>query len=103
MNRVDRGPLLLILAGILLLLAVVAYLISDAEENLQRKEADLHGREALRVQKEQAIEERKAYQAESNRMNKERAELHSQQDAIIKSLKRIEETLERLSSSNPSH
>jgi len=49
-NRVDRGPLLLILAGILLFLAVVAYLISDGEENLQRKRAALIGREALRLQ-----------------------------------------------------
>ncbi len=100
MNRVDRGPLLLILAGILLLLAVVAYLISDAEENLQRNEAVLHGREALRVQKEQAIEDRKTYQAQSDRINKERAELHSQQDAIIKALKRIEDSLEAASSTH---
>lgn len=103
MNRVDRGPLLLILAGILLLLAVVAYLISDAEEYLQRKEAVLHGREALRVQKVQAIEERKAYQAESNRLKEECVELHSQQDAIIKSLKRIEESLDAVNSTTPGH
>ncbi len=93
-NRVDRGQPLLILAGIMLFLAVVAYLISDAEDYLQRKEAALLGREAFRVQKEQAIEDRKTYQADSDRMNKERAELLSQQYAIIESLKRIEESLE---------
>ncbi len=102
MNRVDRGPLLLILAGILLLLALVAYLISDAEENLKRKEATLHDREALRVQKEQAIKDLKTYQAESNRINKEQAELLSQQDAIIKSLKRIEKSLEAANPTNSS-
>ena len=103
MNRVDRGPLLLILAGMLLLLAVVAYLISDAEENLRRAEAVLRGREALRVQQERAIADRKTYQAVSDRMNKERAELLSQQDAIIKSLKRIEESLEAAGLTHSSH
>jgi hypothetical protein len=101
-NRVDRGPLLLILAGIFLLLTVVAYLIHEAEESRRRKEADLYGREALRVQRQQAIEDRRSYQAENDRMNKERAELHSQQDAIIKTLKRIEETLEAACPSNSS-
>ncbi len=101
MNRVDRGPLLLILAGIMLVLAVVAYLISDAEENLQRSEAVLHGREALRVQKEQAIEDRKTFEAQRDRMTKERAELHSQQDAIIKALKRIEESLDSVGPTHP--
>jgi hypothetical protein len=100
-NRVDRGPLLLILAGIMLFLAVVAYLISDAEENLQRGEAVLYGREALQVQKEQAIEDRKTFEAQSDRMNEERAELHSQQDTIIKALRRIEESLDAIGTTNP--
>jgi predicted nucleic acid-binding Zn-ribbon protein len=100
-NRVDRGPLLLTLAAILLLLAVVAYLISDVEENLQRKEAVLRGREALRFQMEQAIEDRKTYRDECGRMNKERAELHSQHDAILKALTRIEESLGAAGLSSP--
>ncbi len=103
MNRVDRGPLLLILAGMLLLLAVVAYLISDVEENLRQAEAVLRGREALRVQQERAIADRNTYQAVNDRMNKERAELLSQQDAIIKSLKRIEELLEAAGPTHSSH
>ena len=90
MNRVDRSPIWLTLAGALLLIAVIAYLINEAEQNLQQKEAVLRESEALRFQKEQVIQGRIMYQAESDRMNRERAELHSQQDTIIKTLKRIE-------------
>ena len=60
MNRVDRGPLLLIVAGVLLLLAVVAYLISEAEDRFQRREAALRDRQALRAQAQRSIAALKA-------------------------------------------
>jgi type II secretory pathway component PulM len=93
-NRVDRGPFLLGLAGTLLLLAVVAYLISDAEANLERKESALRTQEALHMQTERAIAECRIHEAENDRIKKDRARLDSQQDAIIKSLRRIEAALE---------
>jgi hypothetical protein len=85
---------LLSLAGVLLLLAVVAYLISEAEDTLQRKKSALRSQEALRIQEERAIADRKVYEAENEEIKKERAKLDSQQNVIIKSLKRIEAALE---------
>ncbi len=92
-SRVERAPLLLALAGILLFLSVVAYLLSDMEGNLRNQEATQAAREALRVQKELAFEDRLIYRAETERISKEHVGLRSQQDAIMKSLKRIEDSL----------
>jgi hypothetical protein len=92
-NRADRGPLLLIVAGVLLLLAVVAYLINDAEHNSRRREAAVHDRQAIRAQAQRATAELKALEEEKVRNDRERAELHHQNDAILESLKRIEKLL----------
>jgi hypothetical protein len=92
-NRADRGPLLLILAALLLFLTIIAYLINEAQEERQRNEAILQGREALRVQRLRAIEDRKLFQSDSNRVSRERDELRTRQDAIIKALGRIENKL----------
>ena len=94
MNRVDRGPLLLIVAGVLLLLAVVACLISEAQDRFQRREAALRDRQALRVHAQRSMAELKAFQEESDRTDRARAELHVQNEAILKSLERIEKQLE---------
>ncbi len=47
MNRADRGPLLLIVAGVLLLLSVVTFLINDVEHNSLRRAADIRDRQAV--------------------------------------------------------
>ncbi len=93
MNRADRGPLLLIVAGVLLLLAVVAYLINDAEHNSRRREAAVRDRQAVRAQAQRVMVELKALEEERDRNTRERVELHHQNDAILKSLKRIEKLL----------
>ena len=94
MNRVDRGPLLLIVAGVFLLLTVVAYLISDAEDRFQRRKAALRDRQALYAQAQRSMVELKALQEESDRTNRARADLNAQQQSILKSLGRIETMLE---------
>jgi flagellar biosynthesis/type III secretory pathway M-ring protein FliF/YscJ len=92
-NRADRGPLLLIVAGVLLLLAVVAYLVNDAEDNSRRREAAVHDRQAARVHVQRATAELKALEQERDRNNRDRAELQDQNRAILESLKRIEKLL----------
>jgi len=92
-NRADRGTLLLILAGALLLLAVVAYLINDAEDNSRLREAALHHRQTLRAQAQLSIAELKSLEEERDRNNRDRADLHDQNRAILESLKRIEKRL----------
>jgi ABC-type bacteriocin/lantibiotic exporter with double-glycine peptidase domain len=92
-NRADRGPLLLIVAGVFLLLAVVAFLISDAEDRFQRSEATSRSLEALRVQTQRSIVELKALQEESDLTNRARADLDAQQQSILNSLARIEKLL----------
>ena len=77
MNRTSRGPILLTLAGVFLLFALIAYLISDAEYNQARHEAALRQQEELRRQNQVSIADR--------------AELHLRQDTIMESLKRLEE------------
>jgi uncharacterized coiled-coil DUF342 family protein len=88
-NRGDQGPLLLALAGTLLLLAVVAYAISDAASVAQRRGAVWRNREALREQAEQLAEDRKALNAEMDRISKVQSDFSSRQDAIMESLKRL--------------
>ena len=94
MNRVDRGPLLLIVAGVLLLLAVVACLISEAQDRFQRREAALRDHQALRTHAQRSMAELKAFQEESERIARARTDLHIQNEAILKSLERIEKQLE---------
>jgi hypothetical protein len=84
----------LIVAGVLLLLAVVAYSINDAEGNFLRREAALRGHQAVRAQVQRSTVEMKAFEEESARTIRDRAELHGQHDEIMKSLKRIEKLLE---------
>ncbi len=76
MNRTNRGPILLTLAGVLLLFVLVVYLINDAEYNQARHEAALHQRELQRRENERSVADR--------------AELHRRQNMIIESLKRLE-------------
>lgn len=103
MNRADRGPLLLIIAGILLLLAIVAYSIDHAEESSLRKEAALRGRQTDREPGQRSILESKALQGERARTIRDVADLHGQHDEILKSLKQIEKLLEAASRARLSH
>jgi hypothetical protein len=97
-NRSDRGPLLLIVAGVLLILAVVAYSINDAEEIYLRREAALRGHQAAGAQTQGPIAELKSLQEESARTIREKTEILGQHDEILKSLKRIERLVEAASS-----
>jgi hypothetical protein len=77
-----------------LLLAVVAYVINDAEEYSRRREAALRDRQALQAQTQRSIVELKALRDESVRTLRDGAELHEQYEAILRSLLRIEKRLE---------
>ena len=92
MERVNRGPLLLVVAGILLITAVVAFLISDIEASFQRRQASIRSREALRVPAPRSLE----LQDESDRASKAGAEINAQHEAILRSLARIEGLLKAL-------
>jgi hypothetical protein len=102
-NRADRAPLLLIVAGALLFLAVVAYAINDAQDNALRREATLHGRQALHAQAQRSIMELKALEEERIGISQERAELHKQNEAILESLARIEKLLEGMEPQGMAH
>jgi type II secretory pathway component PulM len=100
-NRADRAPLLLIVAGALLLLAVVAYLINDAQGNSQWREAALRGQQALHAQAQHSIVEMKTLEQERTQSSRDRAELHDQNEAILKSLARIQRLLEEMDAPGP--
>ncbi len=93
MNRAERGPLLLIVAGVLLLLAVVAYLINDAEDQSRRVEAT-YERHALDAQTRRSISEMRALRDENNEIRLDREGIRGQQQEILKSVKRIQGLLE---------
>ena len=101
MNRADRGPLLLIVAGILLLLAVVAYVINDAEDESHRREATLRDQQTIQAQAQRSIGELKALRDESVRTIRDGGGLHDQHEAILKSLSRIEKLLEDKAPTQP--
>ena len=94
MNRADRGHLLLIVAGVLLVVAIVAYVINDAEDNSRWKEATLRDRQAIQVQAQRSIGELRALRDESIRTIRDSAGVHDQHEAILRSLVRIEKLLE---------
>jgi cell division protein FtsB len=89
-NRGDQGPVLLAVAGTLLLLAVVAYTIGDADSVAQRRDAFLRTGEALKEQAERLSEDRRILNAEMHRLNNERSTSSSRQEAIMESLSRLE-------------
>ncbi len=100
MNHTHRGPLLLIVAGVLLLLAVVAYLIHDAETHSFRREASAE-RQSLDAQTRQSIAEIKALREVNDRMLLERQELLERNEEILESLHRIEVLLGDSPTSRP--
>lgn len=94
MNRFKRGPLVLAIAGIFLTLAVVSYLINDAQDNYQRRAAALRDLQVFRAQVQRSRVEMQAFREESDRNDQDRAELQEQYAAILKALERIERLLE---------
>ncbi len=90
MTQGDQGPLLLAVAGSLCVVALVSYAISDAGNIAERRNTLIRNRELLREQAERLVEERKALKADIERMTKERSLFTIQQDAIMKSLQRLE-------------
>jgi hypothetical protein len=102
-NRVDRGLLLLAAAGILLLLTLGAHLIGDVEASSRPREAALRSQGALRAQVEELVEDGRMLQAQTEQAGKDRAELHRQQDTIIRSLQRIEKALEAMAAHGGPH
>lgn len=86
----------MIAAGLLLLLAVVAYLINDAENLSVRMEAAAE-RQALDAQTRRSIAEMKALRDESERIRSDRESIHDQHEEILESLNRIEDLLSGVS------
>jgi hypothetical protein len=76
MNQVDRGSIVLTVAAVLLLFAVGATLLGDANANAQRQEALLRDQELLRDQNAWTIEIR--------------AELDRQRAMILDSRRRLD-------------
>ncbi len=95
MNRFDRRPLLLFAASLSLITAVVAYLIRDVESNNQRREAVLSNRKALDEQSRQSIAELRARATEIQATTQDRTELLGRYSEILKTLDRIEKSLDK--------
>jgi hypothetical protein len=90
----------LIVAGLLFFVAIITYWINDAEERARLKQGRGREQEAHRLQIEQVMKSRQMLQAETERSRKEWLELQHQNDAIIKSLRRIERMLESMALNN---
>ena len=100
MNRAHRGPLLLIVAGVLLLLAVVAYLINDAETHSFRLESSAE-RQSLDAQTRRSISEMKTLREMNDRLRSDRQDLLDRNVEILESLSRIEVLLGSRPSNRP--
>lgn len=94
MNRIDWRPRLLVVAALLLLTAVVADLIHDAEANHQRLQVAESSRRALDEQSRRSIAELRTRAEESLATGQDRAELIVQYQRILEALARIERSLE---------
>jgi hypothetical protein len=91
MNQSKRGPAVLIVAGIFLLFAIVAYLVGDAESNNERHAAILRETNILRVQNEQSIADRAALHEQTTRFAASRTELCRQKKVTVELLRRLDE------------
>ncbi len=78
-----RGPLLLTMVGVLSFISVLAYLVRDVKDDAERQGAVIRGEKAIRSQGEQSMQDR--------------AELASQYNTIIESLRQIQEAVESCS------
>jgi hypothetical protein len=90
MNQTNRHSFLLTIAGVLLLFAIVAYLIGEAESNNVRHEAVLRDQAVFRDQNERAIADGVALHAETAKLDLSRINFRRQQDLLFESLRRIE-------------
>ena len=79
-------------AGALLLVAAVAYLVTEAEARTRRIRAALE-REVLDVQTRRSFAELQALRDESERTRRDRARIGDQQAEILMSLARIKHLL----------
>jgi hypothetical protein len=91
MNQSKRGPAILIVAGMFLLFAIVAYLVGDAESNNERHAAILRETDILRVQNEQSIADRAALHEQTTRFAASRAELCRQKKVTVELLRRVDD------------
>lgn len=101
MKRADRGSLLLIVAGVLLLVTVVAYVINAAESEYRRREANFRDRQSIQAETRRSIVELKALRDESNQIHRDKADLYERQEKILKALARIEGLLKRMAPAGP--
>jgi hypothetical protein len=81
-----------LVAGVLLLVAVVAYLITEAEAKTRRIKLAFD-RQALGVRTRRSIADMRALRSESEWTRRDRARLRDQQAEILKSLETIENLL----------
>jgi hypothetical protein len=91
MKQSQRQSLPLKIAGVLLLFAVVANQIGDAETNAQRHEAILRDRNIVREQNERSIADRAALREQTARLHESRSELERQRVLTFELLRRLDE------------
>jgi hypothetical protein len=77
--------LLLIVAGVLLLLSVVAFLINDVEHDPLRRAADMRDRQAVLEQVQRVMVELNALKEERERHDRQRDELRDRNEAVLES------------------
>jgi hypothetical protein len=97
MKQVDRGPILLTVAAVLLLFAVGADLIGDAKANAQRQEALLRDQELLRDQNAWTIEIR----AELDRQRAMILDSRRRLDHLVNQFRTMHEQFEKWQISRP--
>ncbi len=94
MRREPRGPILLIIAGVLSLFAIISFTINEFREKAQRQEAILPRAERCMSQDVRLIQERARLDSRQEREVQDRANLRSQFNTIIQSLQRIEKAVQ---------
>ena len=91
MNQSHHQPFPLIIAGALLVFAVVANQIGDAESNSQRREANLRDCGLLREQNKKWMADRTALHEQTARLNESRSELECHRVLTFELLRRLDE------------
>lgn len=89
MSRAQRGPLLLSLAGLLLMCSLVAYWMGESELERERQAGILRVREAWSARLDSAIADRDALRKEVQADSEAGVDARREQ-AILEALKRIE-------------
>jgi hypothetical protein len=96
MDQSNSRPVPLIVACALLLFAVAEFALSDADANIQRRDALMRDQRILREQRERSVADRNALREQTARLSESRSELEHHRLMTFELFRRLDELTARV-------